>query len=352
MRIAQVSPLIESVPPRRYGGTERVVAYLTEELIEQGHDVTLFASGDSLTRARLVSPCARALRAGSGFHDPLPHLTLMLEQVLSEAYRFDVIHFHTECVHFPLSRRLRLPQLTTLHGRLDLPGLKGLYREFRDMPLVSISDDQREPLSWAHWLGTVHHGLPEALYPFHPEPGKYLAFLGRISPEKGVVQAIHIAEALGLPLRIAAKLGTPDRAYFEAEVEPLLRRGPGAEFIGEIGEDEKADFLGQAMALLFPIDWPEPFGLVMIEALACGTPVIAFRRGAVPEILKHGLTGFIVDDLDGAIRAGARLSCLDRYQCRLEFERRFSARRMAQDYVMLYQELLSHERPVEWGVAP
>jgi glycosyltransferase involved in cell wall biosynthesis len=338
MRIAQVAPLDESVPPRQYGGTERVVSYLTEELVAQGHEVTLFASGDSRTRARLVSLCPQALRLDPSRPEPLPDAVLTLERVLQESHRFDVIHFHLDCLHFPLSRRLGLPQLTTLHGRLDSPATARLLAEFCDLPLVSISDDQRRPLPGCRWLGTVHHGLPEQLYPFSPRPDGYLAFLGRVSPEKGLDRAIRIADAWGLPLRIAAKVDPADRPYFEEVIAPLLK-GSRAEFIGEIGEGQKARFLGEALALLFPIDWPEPFGLVMIEAMACGTPVLAFRRGAVPEVLQDGVTGVLVEDLQEAIHAKPRLLALERAVCRREFERRFTARRMAADYLRLYRWL-------------
>jgi glycosyltransferase involved in cell wall biosynthesis len=349
MRIAQVSPLMESVPPRRYGGTERVVAYLTEALIDQGHEVTLFASGDSRTRARLVAPCPRSLRLDPDCRDRLAHHVLMLEQVLAAAHRFDVIHFHLDFIHFPLARRLGLKQVTTLHGRLDMSDLVALYREFRELPLVSISNAQRQPLAWANWMATLHHGLPEDLYTFHPGPGRYLAFLGRMAPEKGVEPAIRIAQELDLPLRIAAKVGRDDRPYFERVVRPLLE-DPRVEFIGEISDREKNAFLGDAMALLFPIDWPEPFGLVMIEAMACGTPVLGFRRGSVPELVEDGVTGYVVEDLRGAVAVGARLDRLDRVRCRQSFEERFTARRMARDYVELYQRLQRDAQPeLRWG---
>lgn len=349
MRIAQVSPLMESVPPQQYGGTERVVAYLTEELVQQGHEVTLFASGDSRTRARLVAACPRALRLDPGCVDRMAHHILMLEQVLARASAFDVIHFHLDFIHFPASRRLRLRQLTTLHGRLDLPDLGPLFREFDELPLISISDDQRRPLPWANWLGTVHHGLPENLYCFHPEPGRYLAFLGRMAPEKGIVQAIHLAQALDIPLKIAAKVGRADRAFFEQVVRPLVKP-PHVEFVGEIGDHEKDAFLGDALALVFPIDWPEPFGLVMIEAFACGTPVLAFRRGSVSELVEDGVTGFVVDDLRQAVEVGAGLERLDRARCRQAFEQRFTARRMANDYLRLYRSLQADTRPpLRWG---
>jgi glycosyltransferase involved in cell wall biosynthesis len=340
MRIAQVAPLSESVPPRLYGGTERVVSFLTDELVRQGHDVTLFASGDSRTLAHLMEVCPEALRLAGSYQDPIAPHVLMLEQVARYADEFDVVHFHLASLHLPLARRLPVAHLTTLHGRLDLPELRPLFREFTDIPVVSISDAQREPLADASWISTVHHGLPLDLLEFHPEPGDYLAFLGRISPEKRVDRAIAIAAACGWPLRIAAKIDTADREYFEREIRSLLDN-PLIEYVGEIGEDQKSDFLGGARALLFPIDWPEPFGLVMIEALACGVPVVAYRGGSVPEVITDGLTGFIVETLDEAIEATRRVHLLDRERCRLAFERRFSAARMAADYVELYEQLLS-----------
>ena len=339
MRIAQVAPLYESVPPQLYGGTERVVAFLTDELVRLGHDVTLFASGDSQTRATLVPAWPRALRLGGHCRDDLAPHVLMIEQVARRAEEFDIIHFHVAQLHFPVARRLSVPHVTTMHGRLDLPELRPFYCEFNDMPVVSISDAQRAPLPEAHWVGTVHHGLPTDLFEFHPEAGTYLAFLGRFSPEKRVDRAIAIATACGLPLRIAAKVDPVDRNYFERDIQPLLDN-PLIEFIGEIGEAQKNEFLGRAKALLFPIDWPEPFGLVMIEALACGVPVIAFRGGSVPEVIDEGVTGFIVDTLDGAIDATRQSGMLDRGACRAVFERRFSVTRMATDYVQLYQELM------------
>ncbi|GIW53269.1 MAG: glycosyl transferase [Gemmatimonadales bacterium] len=340
MRIAQVSPLYESVPPKYYGGTERVVSYLTEELVAQGHDVTLFASGDSVTKAKLVAPCRRSLRLDKNCVDQLSHHMLMLEMVAQRASEFDIIHYHVDYLHFPLSRRISRPHVTTLHGRLDIPDLVPLYREFRDMPVVSISNAQREPLPFANWQGTVYHGLPLDLYNFRPTPGRYLAFLGRISPEKRVDRAIQIALRTGLDLKIAAKVDRVDKEYFESVIRPLLRE-PGIEYLGEIGEGEKDEFLGNALALLFPIDWPEPFGLVMIEALACGTPVIAYRRGSVPEVLDHGVTGFIVHGLEDAVRAVEEVHKIDRARCRAVFEERFSARRMAQDYLAIYQNILA-----------
>ena len=339
MRIAQVAPLFESVPPKYYGGTERVVSYLTEELVRQGHDVALFASGDSVTQAKLVATTRRSLRLDKHCVEQLAPQMLMLERVVQSASSFDVIHFHVDYLHFPYSRRHNTAHLTTLHGRLDLPELVPLYREFHDMPVVSISSAQREPLPFANWLGTVHHGLPHDLYRFRAEAGEYLAFIGRVAPEKRVDRAIAIAKRVGLPLRIAAKVDAVDREYFESIVEPLLD-DPLVEYIGEIGDGEKQEFLGNAKVLLFPIDWPEPFGLVMIEAMACGTPVIALRRGAVPEIVEHGRTGFVVGDLDEAIAATERIGEISRQRCRELFEERFTAARMASDYLALYESLL------------
>jgi glycosyltransferase involved in cell wall biosynthesis len=343
VRIAQVAPLFESVPPKYYGGTERVVSYLTEELVRQGHDVTLFASGDSVTKARLVAPCQRSLRLDRNCVDRQAHHALMLEMVAKEAESFDLIHYHIDYLHFSLSRRLGVPHLTTLHGRLDLPDLVNLYREFDDMPLVSISNAQREPLKWANWQATIHHGLPPDLYTFRERPGKYLAFLGRISPEKRVDRAIEIARRLAMPLKIAAKVDAVDRAYFEERIQPMLN-GPYTEFVGEIGEGQKDEFLGNAYALLFPVDWPEPFGLVMIEAIACGTPVIAYRNGSIPEVIQDGVTGFVVTDLDDAVKAAERVARLDRRRCRQVFEERFTAARMARDYVSVYERLTA-QRP-------
>jgi glycosyltransferase involved in cell wall biosynthesis len=337
MRIAQVAPLYESVPPKLYGGTERVVSYLTEELVRMGHDVTLFASGDSVTAARLVSSCDTALRLAH-HGDPLaPHMR-MLAQVHALADQFDVIHWHVDYLHYPSSRHLEVPQLTTLHGRLDLSGLSELYDEFTDMPVVSISDAQRVPLPQASWLGTVYHGLPRDLLPFHREPDDYLAFVGRISPEKRLDRAIEIARRCDLPLRIAAKIETSDIDYYHAEIAPLLDR-PGVEFVGEIDEAGKRDFIGRARALLFPIDWPEPFGLVMIEAMSCGTPVVAWDCGSVREVIDDGESGFVVGDLDAAVAATRRIGELDRAAVRACFERRFSAERMAADYVEIYEQL-------------
>jgi glycosyltransferase involved in cell wall biosynthesis len=342
MRIAQVAPLYESVPPQYYGGTERVVSYLTEELVRQGHEVTLFASGDSVTKARLVAPCRRSLRLDKECVDQLAHHIVQLELVLKYSNRFDIIHFHTDYLHFPLSRRQTTPHLTTLHGRLDLPDLVPLYQEFTEVPVVSISDAQRQPLPWLNWQETVYHGLPEDLYRFRGTPGTYLAFLGRISPEKRVDRAIEIAKRIGMEIKIAAKVDAVDRAYFEHNVAPLLK-DPLVEYIGEIGDDAKDEFLGNAYALLFPIDWPEPFGLVMIEAMACGTPVIAYRHGSTPEVIEDGVTGFLVDGLEDAIRAAERISTLSRKRCRRVFEQHFSASRMAAGYLAVYQRLIGRK---------
>ena len=342
MRIAQVSPLYESVPPRLYGGTERILHYLTEELVRMGHDVTLFASGDSTTSANLRGQCERALRLDDTCRDPLAKHFVMMEQVAAWEHDFDVIHFHTDYLHFPIARRLGVPHLTTLHGRLDIRELGPIYDEFNDMPVVSISDSQRKPLPQARWLSTVYHGVPSGLLHFNPRPEGYFAFVGRISPEKRVDRAIEIAKALEVPLKIAAKVDKVDREYFEKDIAPLLD-DPLIEFVGEIGEAEKSDFMGGARALLFPIDWPEPFGLVMIEAMACGTPVVAFRHGSVPEVLEEGVTGFIVDSVEGAIEAAKRVGELDRSRVRTEFERRFSADRMAKDYLDLYAELAARK---------
>ena len=350
MRIAQVAPLAESVPPQLYGGTERVVAFLTDELVRLGHDVTLFASGDSKTSARLVSPWPagstirreRVRRPGAAH----PHAR---GTVARRAHEFDIIHFHIAQLHFPLARRLPVAHVTTLHGRLDIPELVPLYREFSDIPVVSISDAQRKPLPDAGWIGTVHHGLPLDLLRFHPGPATYLAFLGRISPEKRVDRAIAIAIACGQPLRIAAKVDPADRDYFEREIRPLLDH-PLVEFIGEIDETQKARVPRRRHALLFPIDWPEPFGLVMIEALACGVPVVAFRGGSVPEVIDHGVTGFVVDTLDEAIAATRSVRSPRPRRCRAVFERRFSVARMAADYVALY-ELLVAQPPFGHGGA-
>jgi glycosyltransferase involved in cell wall biosynthesis len=342
MRIAQVSPLYESVPPGLYGGTERVVSYITEALVHEGHDVTLYASGDSRTRARLVKVCPKALRLDEDCVDPYAQHIRMLELVCRDCDDYDVIHFHIDYVHFPLSRRQQWPALTTLHGRLDIPDLAPLYREFSDLPVVSISDAQRQPLMWANWQATVYHGLPRDLYHLDENPSGYLAFIGRISPEKRLDRAIEIARRAGVELKIAAKVDTVDRDYFKDCIEPLLE-SPLIEFVGEIGEKDKNKFLGQARALLFPIDWPEPFGLAMIEALACGTPVIAWRNGSIPEIIDDGRTGFVTDNIEEAAQAVERIGEISRRHCREVFELRFTSTRMARDYVKLYERLTDRE---------
>lgn len=344
MRIAQVAPLSESVPPKRYGGTERVVSYLCEELVRQGHDVTLFASGDSKTSAHLVACCAESLRQKSDGFDQLAQHVVMIEQVFRMAQRFDIIHFHIDYLHFPMSCWQSTPQVTTLHGRLDIPDPELLYGEFPEMPLVSISDAQRAPLPRGNWQGTVHHGLPPDIYTFRPAHAGYLAFLGRISREKRVDRAIWIARAVGLPIKVAAKIDRQDRAYYEQDVKPLFSL-PGVDYVGEIGEREKDDFLGGAAALLFPIDWPEPFGLVMIEAMACGTPVIAWRGGSVEEVMEDGVSGFVVDNLGEAVRAVERVSSLDRRGVRAVFDRRFTADRMTREYLRIYWRLLKGHTP-------
>ena len=339
MRIAQVAPMYESVPPKYYGGTERVVSYLTEELVRQGHDVTLFASGDSETSARLIPVAHRSLRLDKHCIDEFAHHILLLERVLDVQDEFDVIHFHLGYMHFPIGRRLTTPHLSTQHGRLDLADLMGLYSTFRELPNVSISNDQRSPMPWMNWVATVYHGLPESTFRFHESPGDYFAFLGRISPEKRVDRAIEVAKRLGVPLKIAAKVDKVDVEYFETAIHPLLDHSL-IEYIGEIGEGEKSEFLGHAGALIFPIDWPEPFGLVMIEALACGTPVIAYRQGSVPEVITHGVDGFVVDTIDDAVTAAASTT-IDRRKCRETFERRFSASHMATDYVSAYERVIA-----------
>ena len=339
MRIAQVAPLFESVPPKCYGGTERVVSYLTEELVRQGHEVTLFASGDSVTTARLVPACRRSLRLDPRCQNQMTYHLVMLEQVFRCAEQFDIVHFHVDYMHYPLSRRESVTHVTTLHGRLDIPDLVPLYREFQDIPVISISNGQREPLPWANWQATVYHGLPADLYRFREKPGSYLAFLGRISPEKRVDRAIEIAKRVGMPLKIAAKIDRVDKDYFDSDIAPLLR-DPLVEFVGEISDGDKDEFLGNAYALLFPIDWPEPFGLVMIEAMACGTPVVAYRDGAVPEVMKEGHTGFVVEGLEDAVEAVRRVSQLSRRRCRDVFEKRFTATRMAHDYVRIFERLI------------
>jgi glycosyltransferase involved in cell wall biosynthesis len=339
MKIAQVAPLMESVPPRLYGGTERIVSYLTEELVRLGHDVTLFASGDSITSAELAPCCTRALRLDPTVRDTIPHFMVMIDKVRERAEEFDVLHFHVDLFHFPLFSALAARTLTTLHGRQDLADLKPFYSRFGEMPLVSISNDQRKPLPHANFVATIHHGIPSDLHRPSFEQGRYLAFLGRISPEKRPDRAIRIARAAGIPLKIAAKVDKVDEDYFRTDILPLID-GPGVEFIGEINEREKTKFLGEAAALLFPVDWPEPFGLVMIEAMACGTPVLAFRCGSIPEVIDDGVTGKVVDSEEDANTALSEILSYDRRAVRQRFEERFTANRMAKAYVSTYRQLL------------
>ena len=339
MKIAQIAPLVESVPPRLYGGTERVVSWLTEELVGRGHDVTLFASGDSRTAAKLYPVVPRALRL-EGINNSLPYNVIMLDRIAERVAEFDILHFHIDFFHYPIFRNMAHKTLTTLHGRQDLPEMPDIYRAFPHMPLVSISNAQRDPVPPVNWMGTVYHGLPQKQYR-QGEGGFYLAFLGRICPEKGPQEAIEIARQAGMRLRIAAKVDPVDRIYFEEVIGPLIARSPHVEFVGEIADDQKQDFLGHARALLFPVQWPEPFGLAMIEAMACGTPVIAFRRGSVPEVIEDGLTGFVVDTVEEAAAATKCLDRLFRPSIRSRFEERFSARAMARDYCAIYRRLIA-----------
>ena len=338
MKIAQIAPLIESVPPRLYGGTERIVSYLTEALVGLGHEVTLFASGDSITNAELAPCCTRALRLDPTAGDTIPHFMLMIDKVRERAQEFDILHFHIDLFQFPLFRSLAARTLTTLHGRQDLGGLKPFYSRFGEMPLVSISNDQRKPIPRANFVATIHHGIPIDLHRPSFEQGSYLAFLGRISPEKRPDRAIRIARAAGVPLKIAAKVDKVDEDYFRNEILPLID-SPDVEFIGEINEREKTKFLGEAAALLFPVDWPEPFGLVMIESMACGTPVLAFRCGSVPEVIEDGVTGKVVKCEEEAIAALPEILSYDRRAVRRRFEDRFTATRIAKDYVSTYRQL-------------
>lgn len=338
MKILQVAPLYESVPPKYYGGTERVVSYLTEALVKEGHDMTLFASGDSLTKSNLVPQVHRALRLDKKSIDNIAHHVLMSERVFQCAHDFDIIHSHIDYFPFSMARRIETPFVTTLHGRLDLPDLAYVYEEFSDISVVSISHAQRNPLPGVNWVGNVYHGLPENFLQFNGKAEDYLVFLGRICPEKRVDHAIEIAKQCGMKLKIAAKVDKVDQQYFDALIKPLLDH-PLIEYVGEIGEAEKNELLGNALALLFPIDWPEPFGLVMIEALACGTPVIARCLGSVPEVIKHGETGFIIQNVSEAVRAVKKVDTLSRKKCRKEFEERFTAVRMAKNYVKIYSKL-------------
>jgi glycosyltransferase involved in cell wall biosynthesis len=345
MRIAQVAPLYESVPPKRYGGTERVVSFLTEELVRMGHEVTLFASGDSQTEARLEPCCRRALWQDPSCSDPLPHHVRQLELVFRDASRFDVIHFHGDYLHFPLLRREPCANVTTLHGRLHAPDWKPFLDEYDEMPLVSISNDQRRPIPNANWQATIYHGLPRDLHTFRERSGSYLAFLGRVSPEKGLDRAIALARETGVPLKIAARVYPSERDYFQHTIEPLIAKAASVvEFVGEVGGRDKDEFLGNARALVFPIDWREPFGLVMIEALACGTPVIAWRNGSVPEVIDDGTTGYVVESIAQAVVAVGRVESLDRRTCRRVFEERFDAVRMTRDYLNVYRALQSDAR--------
>jgi len=343
MRIAQVAPLYESVPPKTYGGTERVVSWLTEELVRLGHDVTLFASGDSMTTARLVPCSPESLRLATDCIDQMAHHFVQLEKVQQEKDEFDLIHFHTDYMHFPISSRERYVNVTTLHGRLDIPDLVPLYETYPQLPVISISDSQREPLPNLNWHGTVYHGFPPETYKLYSKPGRYLAFLGLTSPEKGLDKAIEIAKRLGMPLKIAAKIDKADQEYFETCIKPLLD-SEDIEFLGEIGYPEKNQFLGEATALLFPICWPEPFGIVMIEAMACGTPVIAYPLGSVPEVMKDGVSGYVVPDLDSAVEAVRHVDRLDRKKIRKYFEQRFTAAHMTQDYLRIYDRMVSPKK--------
>jgi len=349
MRIAQVAPLYESVPPRLYGGTERVVSYLTEELVRLGHEVTLFASGDSTTAAKLVAPCPRALWHDESCRETLPHHVRLMELVFEDTSRFDVVHFHCDYLHLPLLRRSPCASVTTLHGLLHPPDVRPLFEQYPEVPLVSISDAQRQPLPRANWQATIHHGLPRDLHTFRGAPGRYLAFLGRMSPEKRLDRAIAIARRAGVPLKVAAKIYPEERDYFTRVIQPLLDESRAwVEFIGEVGGADKDRFLGEALALLFPIDWPEPFGLVMIEALACGTPVVAWRNGSVPEVIEDGVTGFIVDSVDEAVRAVGRVGQLRRRDCRAAFEQRYDVGRMARAYLDVYRRV-AHAEPGQWS---
>ncbi|TGP45977.1 glycosyltransferase family 4 protein [bacterium M00.F.Ca.ET.228.01.1.1] len=345
VRIAQVAPLYESVPPFAYGATERVVSYLTEELVRRGHELTLFATADSTTRARLVPICERGLWRDSAVWDTLTHHVRQLARVADLAHEFDVVHFHGDPLHFPLTRSLPCKSLTTLHGQL-LPMDHGpLFREFSSAPLVSISDDQRKPVPSANWQATIHHGLPTDEFQFQPLPGDYLLFLGRLMPGKRPDLAVEIAKRAGLPLKMAGKVHPGEREYFAQQIEPLLERSRDfTDYLGEVGGTLRKELIANARALLFPVEWAEPFGMVMIEAMACGTPVVAFGRGAVLEVLEHGVSGFIVNDVQEAVKAVAQIGTIDRAQCRRAFETRFTAARMADDYLRVYQRLIAGSR--------
>jgi glycosyltransferase involved in cell wall biosynthesis len=345
MKIAQIAPLFESVPPKFYGGTERVVSYLTEDLVRRGHEVTLFASGDSITSAELVAGCDQALRLHPTIQYALPYQLMALDQVMQRADEFDVLHFHIDLLHFPFIRYLDQPTVTTLHGRIDGPDLVNFFNAHSGVQLVAISEDQGSTLPATSLAGVVYNGLPEDLLPFkYREPGNYLAFLGRISPDKGPERAIEIAARSGLQLKIAAKVDPADRSYWEQEIEPLLRTHSNVEYVGEIDERQKAEFLGQALGLIFPIKWREPFGLVLIEAMACGCPVVAWPEGAVAEVIEEGVSGQIVNSIEAAVAAVGTLSRFDRAQVRRAFERRFTAERMADGYLEIYRGLLKGQR--------
>lgn len=339
MKIAQIAPLYEAVPPKLYGGTERVIHYLTEELVKKGHSVTLFASADSVTSAKLVATVKEALRLDPNCVDPLTHHIVQLQEVMDNCCKFDILHFHTDFLHYPFTMQCKVPCVTTLHGRLDIPDLQPIYNRYTKQNVISISNSQRQPLPQANWVGTVYHGLPIDLHRLNEKPENYFAFIGRVSPEKGVDKAIEIAIACNCPIKIAAKIDKADQMYFEKKIEPLLKH-PLVEFIGEINEAQKTGFLGNAKALLFPIDWAEPFGMVMIEAMSCGTPVIAFNRGSVPEIIDDGQTGFIVNNVEEAIEVACKVNQLSRRNIRRIFEQRFTAARMTDDYVKLYEQIL------------
>ena len=350
LRIAQIAPLVESVPPKFYGGTERVVAYLTEALVKLGHDVTLFASGDSVTKARLVSVTPTSLRL-SNCVDQMAGNILQLQEVMDRSHEFDLLHFHTDYLHFPVTRLSHKKTLTTLHGRLDIPELTPLYKKFNDIPVISISNAQRRPLPMANWVATVYHGLPDSLYQPGNGEGDYVVFLGRISPEKRADRAIEIARRANIKIKVAAKVDKADERYFEKEIRHLLDQ-PHVEFLQEIGEAEKGPLLANAKALLFPIDWPEPFGMVQIEAMACSTPIIAYNHGSVPEIVEHGKTGFIVNSIKKATEALENIHLISREECRATFERRFSDIVMAENYVRLYEKALHKQSERTFHLTP
>lgn len=343
MKIAQVAPLYEAVPPCYYGGTERIVHYLIEDLVAQGHDVTLFASADSQTSAKLVPICQRSLRLDTSCTDPIAFHFVQMEEVLSRYDQFDILHFHTGYLPFPLISRLKLKSLSTIHGRIDLREYLGVFSYYRKIPLVSISNNQRRPLPYHNWIGTIYHGIPLDLYHWNENPDRYMVFMGRISREKRLDRAIEIAKRVKIPLKIAAKIDSNDRRYFEQEIAPLLNHRL-IEFIGEVGEKEKEVLLKNALCLLFPIDWPEPFGIVMIESMACGTPVIGFRQGSVPEVIEHGINGFIVDDIYEAVNAIRKIDQISRQTVRQYFENNFNSSLMASRYLELYHHVLSTKK--------